>query len=132
MSKKSLIIKFYLIALVAVVSVNNSDAFNLMSLDVFRNPLGEMTEKLFNWNPFKTISPATDFIKKTAGDLESLFDTTMNSTRRSYEYGCECSNFTCSCCSHIEISKIGVNNTGKYFYMLVNSWIKTRIYFKDA
>lgn len=90
--------------------------------DIFKWPFS-LSEKLFNWNPFKVSSPANTRFNNWHGINEDspLFEwksnnlTNLNETnaKRYYTYGCECRNFTCSCCGHIEVGKINLNETGK-------------------
>jgi hypothetical protein len=92
------------------------EAFELAEL--FRWPIDRISEKFFKWNPFKKVSPAQTSFNE-ADESSALYewnvnnDSSQNSTRRYYNYGCECLNYSCSCCGHIEVNKINLNETGR-------------------
>jgi hypothetical protein len=98
---------------------NQVEAFQIG--DFFKWPFS-LSEKLFNWNPFKASSPAKTRLNgwHSIDEDSPLFEwksnnlTNFNSTniKRFYTYGCECRNYTCSCCGHIEVGKINLNETG--------------------
>jgi hypothetical protein len=102
-----------IIAAFVLLSVNNrkADAFNVF--DLFQRQISELTQNLFNWNPFRTIHRELEQIES---DVDLLDPNSENKTvpRRFYKYGCNCFNHSCSCCSHVEVNKINLNDTGKF------------------
>ena len=100
----------------AIVSQKNQvDAFNFF--DLIRAPLGQVSESIFGWNPFKLKNPLGSSYMKTSLDDFDLLKTANNLTndtitKSHYKYGCNCIEFSCRCCSHIEINRFKLNDTG--------------------
>lgn len=103
---------------------NRVEAFSFY--DLFKLPLGYLTEKLFNWNPFRTQVKENTYLR-TQLDEFSLIDPNndyINGTieRKHFPYGCKCTDYSCNCCAHIEINKLNLNDTGLilfFFYFFI-------------
>ncbi len=84
-----------------------AEGFNFFT-ELIVNPLGSLSERLFKFNPFRdTFDP----IKALVSNFEE-FDPNSTLTKRNYDYGCNCRNFTCSCCGHVEAAVLQLNKTG--------------------
>lgn len=87
--------------------VLHAQAFDFFT-DMIANPIGALSESLFKWNPFKDeFNP----IKVLVSNLDE-FDPNSTLVKRNYHYGCNCTNLTCTCCSHIEVNLLKMNRTG--------------------
>jgi hypothetical protein len=121
---KKLNIFFILIIIGIFADQTRVEAFEIG--DIFKWPFS-LSEKLFNWNPFKVSIPTKTRFNNWHGiDEDSpLFEwkstnlTSLNQTnvKRYYTYGCECRNYSCSCCGHIEVGRINLNETGKILFV---------------
>lgn len=100
---------------------NRVEAFSFY--DLFKLPLGYLTEKLFNWNPFRTQVKENTYLR-TQLDEFSLIDPNndyINGTieRKHFPYGCKCTDYSCNCCAHIEINKLNLNDTGLILFFFI-------------
>lgn len=64
---------------------------------------------IFNWNPLDGHNSILD--EPFEFDLDNSNQTI---DKRNYMYGCKCESQNCSCCAHVEVKKIKLNNTGKF------------------
>ena len=110
----AVLLSFYLLT---VLNQNNRvEAFNFF--DLIRTPLGKMAESLFGWNPFKNTNPLRNSLYgKMAFDDADLIRAASNIsndtiTKGRYSYGCNCIEYSCRCCSHVEINQFNLNNSG--------------------
>lgn len=85
------------LTLVLVIQVSN--AFIL-------NPFGS----IFKWNHLDGQNSLLD--EPFEFDLDG---TNQTIDKRNYMYGCKCESQNCSCCAHVEVKKIKLNNTGKFY-----------------
>lgn len=37
------------------------------------------------------------------------------------ENGCQCAKYACSCCIHLEVPKIGLNDTGELYFVFTHN-----------
>ena len=122
---KAFSVLFALYLITVLNEKNRVEAFSFY--DFFKLPLGYLTEKLFNWNPFKTHIKENNYLK-TLFDEFSLIDPNndyINGTieRKRFPYGCNCISYSCICCAHIEINKLNLNDTGLIYNFFFNSKI---------
>jgi hypothetical protein len=115
MSQKifTFLLSFYL--LTVFIQNKQVDAFSFF--DLIRTPLGQISESFFGWNPFKLKNSLGSSYFKTSLDDFDLLKTANNLTndtitKSHYKYGCVCLDFSCKCCSHIEINRFNLNDTG--------------------
>jgi hypothetical protein len=115
MSRKifTLLISFYFLT----ICIQNKRVHAFSFYDIIRGPLGQISESFFGWNPFKLKNPLGSSYLKTSLDDFDLLKTANNLTndtitKSHYKYGCTCLDFSCKCCSHVEINRFGLNDTG--------------------
>jgi hypothetical protein len=114
------IISFSLLFVIAI-NVPSSAAQDFALMDIFRKPLGELAQKLLTWNPFKSkiAEPETTSVNSNSfGTFEITETQNETAIKRHYSYGCSCKNFTCSCCAHIDVSRVHLNETGNFMFLL--------------
>ena len=77
------------------------------------SPIGMILQQVMRMNPLKMIFAYLSNIED-ANDIEPGLERFRNlsTDKRYYPYGCECENYTCSCCGHVEVNKIRLNETG--------------------
>lgn len=73
------------------------------------SPFDSLAQKLFDWNPLAEHKSWLDESFKF-----DLNDNNQTSVKRNYMYGCKCESRNCSCCAHIEVNKIKLNDTGNF------------------
>lgn len=115
MSQKMLTLLFSLYILTICIQSKQVHAFSFF--DLIRVPLGQVSESIFGWNPFKLKNPLGSSYLKTSIDDFDLLKTANNLTNDTiskghYKYGCTCLDFSCKCCSHVEINRFVLNDTG--------------------
>lgn len=105
-----------LILLICLASVqwtpSNAEGLTLFPMDTVQKKLYQITDRILSWSPFAANKKGGS---KSSDELELDFSNIMNTNltvRRHYFYGCECRNFFCSCCAHIEVTKTTLNHTG--------------------
>ena len=115
----SKLISIYALLVFCCSNHYNVEAFELA--DFIKWPINKLSEKLLNWNPFKIASPVSNPFRDHETALYewnmNITDEKINSTiiQKYYNYGCDCKNYSCSCCGHIEVKKINLNETGLIF-----------------
>lgn len=112
-------LKLFSLSLLFLVAINvpSSAAEDFAFMDIFRKPLGELAQKLLTWNPFKSkiSEPETTSVNSNSfGTFEITESQNESAIKRHYSYGCSCKNFTCSCCAHIDVGRVHLNETGKF------------------
>lgn len=108
-----------LVALISQLSQREQvEAFNINPFGLLSRPIVSFTETFFNWNPFRSKEepkaiteekeePEAQVIEDVGG-----LDLNVTEIKRHYFYGCECINYKCSCCAHVEVHRLKLNNTG--------------------
>ena len=89
----------------SVFSFCKTDAFAINPFEIVAKPFGSLAGNLFNWDMFNEQAL-----------LESIqnnqTDSNKTTIKRDFAYGCRCQDNQCYCCSHIEVNKIKLNETG--------------------
>ncbi|RNA13806.1 hypothetical protein BpHYR1_040165 [Brachionus plicatilis] len=86
------------LTLILIIQVSNAFVIN---------PFGSVPQSFFNWNPL------ADSNSLLGEPFEfDLNVTNQTNVKRSYIYGCNCEGRNCSCCAHVEVKKIKLNDTG--------------------
>ena len=93
MSQKMLTLLFSLYILTICIQSKQVHAFSFF--DLIRVPLGQVSESIFGWNPFKLKNPLGSSYLKTSIDDFDLLKTANNLTndtisKSHYKYGCTC------------------------------------------
>lgn len=106
MNFKLPVVQFLLIFIYSNVVWTQSDGLT----EIFQKKLGQITDKIFSWNPFSGPKTTTD---SEETELLEIYDANFSSKPHHF-YGCGCKSYNCSCCAHIEVPKTKFNHTGKF------------------
>lgn len=93
--------------------LHKTDAFVINPFEIVAKPFGSLAGNLFNWKMFDEQT----FLESIQNNQTDSNQTTI---KRDYAYGCRCQDNQCYCCTHIEVDKIKLNETGNLvFYALI-------------
>jgi hypothetical protein len=93
--------------------------------DFIANPLGALSETLFKFNPFKAVTESDHPLKVLVSNFDD-FDLIGQTTKHNFPYGCNCRNYQCRCCSHIESGLMELKKQGHKKFL---NFIKTKCRF---
>lgn len=88
-----------------------AQGITLFPIEVLQKKLTQLTDQILSWSPFG-LSNSKGTKQNDELELDFNNDNSNITIRRHYFYGCECRNFFCSCCAHIEVTRTSLNHTG--------------------
>ncbi|CAF0757528.1 unnamed protein product [Brachionus calyciflorus] len=94
--------KIYLLVVASVFL--KTEAFIIYPFNLISRPF-DLKESLFNWNIYQVQN-------QSAFEESNEINSNETYVKRNYAYGCKCEERSCVCCSHIEIERIKLNQTG--------------------
>lgn len=92
----------------------STQGITLFPMEVLQKKLSQITDRILSWSPFGISNSKVTTKYNDEYEVDFNSGNTNLTIRRHYFYGCECRNFFCSCCAHIEVAKTSLNHTGKF------------------